>query len=251
MDAQVVRVLASARGFLHQLVELLHKNHSLELLHPIVAAASEERLCALEAPGGASDVVERVAPVQEFIAVAGDGAAFSGGDMLGVLETETGQVAEYATLAALVFSKPGLAGILDNGEFVFAGDRVDRVHVARHAVDMHRQDGAGSFGDPAFDRRRVHGERGRFGVGEHRQGFVDQDRVIGGDECVRGDDDFVAGIHVHDVQADQQGGRTARGGQAAFGAEQFRVTRLELRHVPAIAAVPFAAAQDFEDRWLP
>src|SRR5438034_4974557 len=122
VDAQVVRVLASARGFLHQLVELLHKNHSLELLHPIVAAASEERLCALEAPGGASDVVERVAPVQEFIAVAGDGAAFSGGDMLGVLETETGQVAECAALAAFVFSQPSLTGILDNAELVFAGE---------------------------------------------------------------------------------------------------------------------------------
>src|SRR6184192_297167 len=108
--AQVVRVLASARGFLHQLVELLHKNHSLELLHPIVAAASEERLRALEAPGGAPDVVERVAPVQEFIAVAGDGAAFPGGEMLGVLETETGQVAKCAALAAFVFSQPGLAG---------------------------------------------------------------------------------------------------------------------------------------------
>ena len=116
---------------------------------------------------------------------------------------------------------------------------------------MHRQDGAGPFGDPAFDRRRVHGERGRFGVGEHRQGFVDQDRVIGGDECVRGDDDFVAGVHVHDVQADQQGGRTARGGQAAFGVEQFRVTCLEIRHVPAVAAVPFAAAQHLDDRGFP
>src|SRR5205809_776069 len=34
MGAQVVRVLTAARGFLHQLVELLHENHSLELLHP-------------------------------------------------------------------------------------------------------------------------------------------------------------------------------------------------------------------------
>src|SRR5439155_17183956 len=99
-----------------------------ELLHSVVAAAGEELLRALEAPGGASDIVEGVAPVQQFIAVAGDGAAFPGGDMLGVLEAETGQVAECATLAAFVFSQPGLAGILDNRELVFACNRVDGVH---------------------------------------------------------------------------------------------------------------------------
>src|SRR2546426_7446127 len=37
-----------------------------------------------------------------------------------------------------------------------------------------------------------------------RSGFVDQDRVIGRDERVWRDDDFIAGVHVHDVQADQQ-----------------------------------------------
>src|SRR5207244_9032033 len=74
VGAQVVRVLTSARGFMHQLVELLHENHGLELLHPIVAATGKVRLCTLEGPGGASNVVERVAPVQEIIAVASDGA---------------------------------------------------------------------------------------------------------------------------------------------------------------------------------
>ena len=171
--------------------------------------------------------------------------------MLGLLEAETTQVPERSALAAFVFGEPRLARIFNEGEFVLAGDGVDRVHVARKAVDVDRQDGPGAVGDPAFDGSRIHRECGRVGVGKHRQGFVDQDGVIGGDECVRGDDDFVAGVHVHDVQADQQSGRTARGGQAAFGVEQFRVTCLEIRHVPAVAAVPFAAAQDFEDRRLP
>src|SRR5439155_14343522 len=92
--AQVVRVLTPAFGFPHQLVELLQENHGLELLHPIVASAGEKRLRAFEVPGGASDVVEGVAPVEEIIAVTGDGAAFAGGELLGVLEAETGQVAE-------------------------------------------------------------------------------------------------------------------------------------------------------------
>src|SRR2546426_11529418 len=84
-----------------------------------------------------------------------------------------------------------------------------------------------------------------------RSGFVDQDRVIGRDERVWRDDDFIAGVHVHDVQADQQRSRAARGGQAAFGAEQVGVARLEFGHVPAVAAKPFPAAQDLDDRWFP
>src|SRR2546422_1067859 len=63
VGAQVVRVRTSARGFLHQLVELLHEDHRLELLHPVVAATGEERLRAFEAPRGTPDVVESVAPV--------------------------------------------------------------------------------------------------------------------------------------------------------------------------------------------
>src|SRR5437867_3443074 len=85
VGAQVVGVLTSSRSLLHQLVELLHEDHGLELLHPVVAAAREIRLCAFEASRGSSDVVKGVAPVQEFIAVAGDGAAFSRWDMLGIL----------------------------------------------------------------------------------------------------------------------------------------------------------------------
>src|SRR5205823_7589571 len=56
MRAQVVRVLTTTRGFLHQLVKLLHEDHGLELLHPVVAATSEKLLCAFEAPRGSSDV---------------------------------------------------------------------------------------------------------------------------------------------------------------------------------------------------
>src|SRR6185503_1072235 len=73
LAAQVVRVFTTARRFAHQLVELLHEDHRLELLHSVVAAAGEIRLGALKTPRGASDVVERVASVQEFVAVAGDG----------------------------------------------------------------------------------------------------------------------------------------------------------------------------------
>ena len=98
--------------------------------------------------------------------------------MLGVLEAEAAQIAERPALAASVLGQPRLAGVFDYREAVLLGDRVDGVHVAWHAVDVDRHDGAGSLGDAALDRSRVHGQRGRIGVGEHRQGLVDQDRVI-------------------------------------------------------------------------
>src|SRR5205807_2557784 len=123
--AQVVRVLAPARGFLNQLVELLHADDGLELLHPVIAATGEILLCASKAARGTSHVVEGVAPVQEFIAVAGYGAAFATRDMLGILKAETSQITERAALAAFVFGEPGLAGILDHSQLVFARNRVD------------------------------------------------------------------------------------------------------------------------------
>src|SRR5213593_2391703 len=129
--AQIVGVLAPARGFLHQLVELLHENDGLELLHPEVSAASEIRFVTLEAPEGTATVVEGLAAIQEIIIIACDGAAFAGRQMLGFLEAETAQVPERSALTALVFGEPRLARIFNEGEFVLAGDGVDRVHVAR------------------------------------------------------------------------------------------------------------------------
>ena len=155
-------------------------------------------------------------------------------------------------LRPLYSRQPRLAGVLDHGELVLLGDRVDRVHLARHAEDVDRHDGAGAIGDPAFDRRRVHGERGRVGVGEHRQGFGVEDRVVGGDERVGGDDHLVAGVHVHDVQADHQRGGAAGRGQAAFGAEQLRIGLLEVGHVLVPEPrIPSSAPQHLEDGGLP
>src|SRR5207247_6561879 len=114
MDAQVVCVFTPARRFLHELLELLHEDHGLELLHAIVAATGKIRLGAFEASRGVSDVVEGVAAVEKFIAVAGHGAAFAGRDMLGILKAETRQIAECAAFAAFVFGEPGLASILDH-----------------------------------------------------------------------------------------------------------------------------------------
>src|ERR1044071_10213731 len=97
-------------------------------------------------------VVVGVALVQQLVTHTGDRAAFTGGNMLGFLETETAQVGQRATMPALVLGEPGLTGILNHRQLVLAGDDLDWVHVARHSENVHRHDGPSSFGDSAFDR---------------------------------------------------------------------------------------------------
>ena len=197
---QVVGIRAANRGLGDQLVDLLHEHGRLEMLHAIVDAAGEKSF-AVEGRGGAAAVVVGEAAVQQLVAVAGHGAAFARGKVLGVLEAEAAQVAERAALSAAVLGQPRLAGVLDHRQPAPLGDGVDRVHLAGHAVDVDRHDGPRAVGDAALDRGRVHRKRGRVGVGEHRQRLVRQDRVVGGDEREGRADDLVARIDARDVQA--------------------------------------------------
>ncbi|MCZ7640155.1 MAG: hypothetical protein M5U12_31350 [Verrucomicrobia bacterium] len=151
----------------------------------------------------------------------------------------------------LVLGEPGLAGVLDHREAVFAGDGVDGVHVARHAVDVDREEGAGAVGDAAGDRGGVEGERGGIGVREDRQGLLEENGVVSGDEGIGRDDDLVTRVHVHDVEGDEQGGGAAGGGEAALGAEELRISQFELGDMFAGAAEPTAAAQDVEHGGFP
>src|SRR5215831_19743232 len=79
-----------------------------------------------------------------------------------------------------------------------------------------------------------------------------EDRVVTGDERERRDDDLVARVHVEYVHADDERRRSAGGGQAALGAEHFRVARLELLNLLAArAAVPLSAPQHLQDGRFP
>ena len=185
-----------------------------------------------------------------IFAVAGDGAAFAGGEVFRLLETEATEVAERAAFAVFVLGEPGLAGILDDLEPALArGQRSDPCR--RQAVDVDWHDRAGAIGDAARDRGGVERERGGIGVGEDRQGFVGEDGVVGRDEGERGDDDLVAGVDVEHMQADDEGGGAAGGGEAAFGTDELRVAGLEIGHVRTGHAIPFAAAVHLEHLGFP
>lgn len=149
--SEMLGVGAADFSFLDEFIELLHEDDGLELLHAVVAAAREIRSGAFEVAVGPAAIVERLATIEEIVAVSGYGAAFAGWEMFGILEAETAEVAKHAAFAAFVFGEPRLAGIFDYCEFVFSGDLVDWVHIAWETVDMDGQNGAGAVGDAAFD----------------------------------------------------------------------------------------------------
>jgi hypothetical protein len=183
LAGEVIGALTAEFGFLDEFVELQAEEDGLGLGHAVVIAAREVA-GTLECARGAAAVVVGIAAIDEFLAEAGDGAAFAGGEVFGFLEAETAEVAEDTAFAAMIFGEPGLAGVLDHREVVLAGDGVDGIHVAGHAEDMHRHERPGAVGDAAGDRGGVDGERGRVGIGEHRQGVVGEDGVVRGDEGV-------------------------------------------------------------------
>ncbi len=79
-----------------------------------------------------------------------------------------------------------------------------------------------------------------------------EDRVVRGDERIRGDDHFVAGVNPHRLHGRDQGGGAAGSGNAPLGAQQLRIGRLKFPDLPAAtAAIPVTAAQDLEDIGFP
>ena len=80
--------------------------------------------------------------------------------MLGVLEAETGQVAECATLAASVFSQPGLAGWQSRRR----GLPARRADAALLDVVFAAFDAGGPGGDFIFDEGDFALEMGRAGL---------------------------------------------------------------------------------------
>ena len=171
--------------------------------------------------------------------------------MFGFLETEAAEVAEDTAFAAMVFGKPRLAGVFNHGEVVLAGDGVDGIHVTGHAEDMHRHESARTVGDAAGDRGGVDGQSGGISIGEDREGLAGEDGIVACDERVGRDDDFVPGVHVHDMQTDGERGGATGGGQAAFGAEQPGVIALELGDALVGTTEPSAASVDLEHLGFP
>ena len=139
---------------------------------------------------------------RERIVGRGDHAAFGGGEILGGIEAEAGEVADSADFrhpAAVHVTRGtgGVRGVLDNFQIVGARDVEDAIHVAGVAGEVHRQDCADAFVGAALERLLDAGgidvEGAGIDVDEHRARAEVAENLGGRGESERRGDNLVAG----------------------------------------------------------
>ena len=191
-----------------EVLELDSQQCRLEPVEPIVEA--ELHVLALDP---LAEVAQTAEPAGQQRVVGADSAAVSKrAEVLARVEGEAGGGAERADRPSAVLRAGGLGRVLEQQQAVRLGHRLQRVHVARLAVEVHGE-------DP--HRARTHRGAGRVGVdqagvlqhvAQHRRGADVRDGQGRGDEGVRRDDDLVAGPDVVGAQHERQ--RRRAGGDA-------------------------------------
>jgi hypothetical protein len=126
-----------------------------------------------------------------------------------------------------------LRGVLEDGEPVAAGDRLDGGHVRGVAVEVHGQDESGAGREGGLDLRGVHRVADRVDVHEDGLCSREEDGLAGPDEGVGHGDDLVAGADP--VGAERQVQRVGAVGHRAgvSGAAEAGELLLEAAHVLA------------------
>jgi len=122
-----------------------------------------------------------------------------------------------------------LGRVLDHGEAVTLGDRLDLVHVGWEAVQVHRQDRARPLGDALLDSRRVEVVRARIDVAEDGNAALVRHRHRARDERERRDDHLVARPEARGGGRAVQGRRPRVEREAEAHAEVARPLLLERR----------------------
>ncbi len=210
------------------------ENRRLQIVEPRVDA----RLDVMIAVGLAA-VAQPLDRVGERAIAGDDGAAVAErAEVLGRVEAERAGDADRADRPSAARREMRLAAVLDDREVVSRGDRFDRGHVGRLAVEVHRQDRARLRTDRGFNLARVDRQPHRIDVGEHRAraGHHDRERGVGRGQRRR--DHFVAGADAE--RAQDQRDRVGAGADAdrvrgAGGGGELLLERLDLRpeHEPA------------------
>ena len=147
-------------------------SHSPESLRPWLREALQER------------------PV--LLRLHGDGTPLPRRHLLVRVEGEDGRSAAGAERPAAVLGAERLAGVLDEGEAVPLGDRLELGELGRVAEDVHGEDRLRARRDGRLDRSGVEVQRARVDVREDRRRAFVEDAVGGGDEGERRRHDLVA-----------------------------------------------------------
>ena len=115
---------------------------------------------------------------QEFILEEGDGAPFAGGHVLVRVEAVNAhhrtRIAPH--FLALVGRPHSLRRVFNHPEAVFFGDGPNLLHGAGQAREVHGDDALGAGRDGRFELGRIHVERYRINIHEHRNAALQDDR---------------------------------------------------------------------------
>ena len=127
-----------------------------------------------------AEVLQVAQALPDFFAAAADRTAFNGVEYLGRMEAEHGGVPEAGRTYAVPEHTEAVSCVVNDRETVLFGDCPDAVDVAKVAVNVHRQDGDGFFGDQRFQLFWIQGVGHRVYVAEHRRAAAAHNGVRGG-----------------------------------------------------------------------
>ena len=163
-------------------------------------------------------------------------AAVAGGHQLDGLEREHREIGQPAHRASFVGGPERVRGVLDEDEPVLPGDGVQFVEVARQPAVVDAHDRLGPRRDERPHMRRIHVQRARLDVGEHRLHPHVEERDVRGRAGEDGRDDLVAGDQAGQQVGEVQGiGAGADGERGLVRSDQRGEPSLELGHPRSLA----------------
>ncbi len=175
---------------------------------------------AVDARGHYSGFVDKAEVLQIIDVLLGlgigahDRAALEGGEHLGGMEAQDGEVAMLEQAFTLVLDAKGMRRVINDLQVVVVGNGLNSLNVAGVAVHMDRQNGSGLWSDGGFDLVWVDVQCLGVNIHEHRLNAVPEQGMGCGNEGVRRGD-HLAGNAQSLKRRDQCQGAVGEQGQMA------------------------------------
>jgi len=176
---------------------------------------------------------------RERIVVGEHGAALAvAAERLAGKEARRTDRRERAAAAPLVARAEALRSVLDHGNAVFRGDRIDLVHIGRLAIERDRHDRPGARRNRGGYSAHIDVARVGLDIDEDRLGAEQDDHLGRRDEREWARDHFVAGLQPDRHQRDLERVGPAAAGDAVPRPDVMHQSLLELRHLGAEDELP-------------
>ena len=177
--------LGAASAYLVDVLQLQQAERRLHFVHLAVDANGNDAGLA-----GKTEVLQIVDVPLGLGVRTDDGTTFEGGEDLGGMEAQPGQVAMHDDATVVALDAKSMGRVVDDLKIVGIGDALDGVDVAGVAITVHRENGGSLRCDSGLDLVWIKVECPRLDVDEHGGDVVPKQGMGGGDEGVRGGDDL-------------------------------------------------------------